>query len=295
MVKAFVLLLLIFSFSLFGEENLSMGENETFDSIGDVIIQEDKLMSKIQSFLDEKSYNENRDFINVIFDPKANFYKNERVDAVKVIQTLKENGLLKLFFKKPINLKLNFKTSGTPLFFVKIMGDTLRNIGYYRYVTTASHLDSSEFIWKISLTSEYATDPLVLENELNKSGCRIIDVERNSATEWSYIIDMSEGYLDIPELEDTQEVKLKRSLYAHWVNVSKIKSLSIRSSRRNSWYPYIAYYDTSLHLLKVIKKDRIFHRLNLNIPQNVKYLKISDLYTLKNVRDELSLLPSGTK
>jgi len=285
MVKVLLSLFFIFS-SIYADQ---------IELIEDVVVTEDPLTSKIKSFLDEATYSENIDFINVIFDPKSAFYENQRVDTVEVIQTLKENGLLKLFFNKPRELKLNFKTSGAPLFFVKIMGDTLRNIGYYRYVTTASNLDASEFTWNITLTSEYATDPLILEKELNESGCKIIDIERNSAYEWTYIVDMDRGYLNIQELQSKVQVKLKRSLYAHWLNVSKVKTLNIKSSRRNRWYPYIAYYDASLHLLKVLKRDDIYRDIKLNIPQNAKYIKIADLYTLKNVRDELVLYPSGTK
>ncbi|HIC11929.1 MAG TPA: hypothetical protein EYO75_00860 [Sulfurimonas sp.] len=274
-------------FSLLDAQDLEFSEGE------DLI--ENKLTLKIKSFLDEATYRENSEFINVIFDPESAFYKNQRINSVKVAQTLKENGLLKLFFTNPRELKLNFKTSGTPLFFVKIMGDTLRNIGYYRYVTIASNLDASEFTWNISLTSEYATDPLVLEQELQKSGCKIIDIERNSPYEWTYVIDMDRGYLDIAVITSREDIRLKRSLYAHWLNVSKIKTLNISSSRRNSWYPYISYYDASLHLLKVIREDEIYHSIRLDIPQNAKYMKIADLYTMKNIRDELKLQAQGMK
>ena len=283
MVKFLLGFILIFS--LLDAQDLEFSEGE------DLI--ENKLTLKIKSFLDEATYRENSEFINVIFDPESAFYKNQRINSVKVAQTLKENGLLKLFFTNPRELKLNFKTSGTPLFFVKIMGDTLRNIGYYRYVTIASNLDASEFTWNISLTSEYATDPLVLEQELQKSGCKIIDIERNSPYEWTYVIDMDRGYLDIAVITSREDIRLKRSLYAHWLNVSKIKTLNISSSRRNSWYPYISYYDASLHLLKVIREDEIYHSIRLDIPQNAKYMKIADLYTMKNIRDELILLPKG--
>lgn len=259
------------------------------------LVKDNPLTAKIKSFLDEKTYKDNVQFINVIFEPKLNFFVNDRVDTVKVIQTLKENGLLKLFFKKPMRFKLNFKTSGSPLFFVKIMGDTLRNIGYYRYVTTASNLDVSEFTWNINLTSEYATDPLVLQKELNKNGCKIVNIQRNSAQEWTYIIDISRGFLNVERLEDMEELRLKLSLYSYWLDVSKIKTLKIISSRRNRWYPNIVYYDASLHLLKVLKRDKVYKRINLNIPQNAKYMKLSDLYTLKNIRDELVLYPSGSK
>jgi len=284
-VKFFLSFLLLCSFSY----------AEDINDTEEVVVIDDPLTSKIKSFLDVENYQDNEAFINVIFEPKSAFYENERVNAVKVIQTLKENGLLKLFYKKPQSLKLNFKTSGSPLFFVKIMGDTLRNIGYYRYVTLASNLDSSEFEWNIGLTSEYVTDPLILDKELQKSGCNIIDIERNTAREWTYVIDMGRAFLNVEKLHADMEVSLKHSQYAHWLDISKIKNLHITSSRRNSWYPYIAYYDASLHLLKVLKKDKICHELSLNIPPNTKYIKLSDMYNMKNIRDKLLLTPTDSK
>ncbi|MEN4046547.1 hypothetical protein [Sulfurimonas sp. NWX367] len=277
MVKVFVLMALFFGFANCAD------------------ITQDPLDVKIKSFLGKKSYETNKDFINVIFEPKSSFYVKDRVNAVKVIQTLKDNGLLNLFFRSPQDFRLNFKTSGYPLFFVKIMEDTLQNLGYFRYVTTASNFDSSEFSWSINLTSEYATDPLILQNELQKSGCNIIDVEKNSLKEWTYTIDISNGYLNVAQLHTGEEIKLKRSLYAHWLDISKIRSLTIKSSRRNRWYPYIAYYDASLHLLKLFKKNKIYKKLTLIMPKNAKYIKISDMHTLKNVKDSLVLYPKGKR
>ncbi len=285
MVKLLLSFLFLYTFA-FGQDA---------KPLEDATLQEDSLTLKIKSFLNEKTYEQNKGFIDAIFDPKSSFYYNDRVDAVKVVQTLKENGLLKLFFKTPQEFQLNFKTNGSPLFFVKLMSDTLRSIGYYRYVTTASNLDASEFTWSINLTSEYATDPLVLQNQLHKSSCEIIDIERNAPKEWTYIIDISHAKLNVRHLRDKAQTKLKRSLYAHWLDVSKIRTLKIKSSRRNSWYPNIAYYDSSLHLVKIIKRDKIYREILLKIPKNATYIKISDLYTLKNVRDELTLMPKGRR
>lgn len=260
-------------------------------SLADEVKELDPLTEKIQTFIEPQIYKHNRAYIDILFSPVSDYYAGERVDAVKVIQTLKDNGLLNLFFKKPSELTLHFKTSGSPLFFVKIMSDTLRNIGYYKYVTQESNLNNSEFTWTINLTSEYATDPLILQQELYKSGCNIIDIHRNSPLDWTYVVDMRDGKLNVETLEDGFEIKLKRSLYAKWINVSQVKKLSITSSRRNSWYPYIALYDSSLHLLKVIKKDTRKSKVILNFDDNVHYVKISDIYTLKNIRDDLILTP----
>ena len=259
------------------------------------ISKEDLLTQKIKTFLEPKVYKENKAFIEIIFSPKEEYYFSERVDVVKVAQTLKDNGLLNLFFVKPQELTLRFKTSGAPLFFVKIMGDSLRNMGYYRYVTKESTLNESEFIWTITFTSEYATDPLILQKELQKNGCDITDIQRESSVDWTYTVDMRDANLDIVRLDQNKEFQLKRSLYAHWLDVSSVQILKIKSSSRNNWYPYIAYYDRSMHLLEVIKKDKKVRTLTLEIPRYAKYIKISDLYTLKNIRDELILIPTATR
>jgi len=264
-------------------------------SFADAVRDSELLTEKIETLINPNMYKQNKAYIDILFSPKTKYFVNDRLDAVKVIQTLKENGLLKLFFKKPMELTLRFKTSGSPLFFVKIMGDTLRNIGYYRYVTQESNLNNSEFTWTINLTSEYATDPLILQQELSKSGLQIVDIKRDSATDWTYVVDMRGGRLNVESLQDGIELSLKRSLYSKWIDVSKVKKLEISSSRRNNWYPYIAQYDASLHLLKVEKHDSKKTNLTLELSYNTHYIKISDIYSLKNIRDDLTLTPIGTR
>lgn len=281
MVKVLLVFLLLFSF-------LDAQEFEEID--------EDKLSLKIQSLVNEKIYKRDKAYLDIIFSPKEEYFSEDgSVDSVKVIKTLKDNGVLNLFFKKPRKINISFKTDGDSLFFVKIMSDTLRNIGYYRYVTKESNLNNSEFTWKISLTSEYATDPVVLSKELHKSGCKITDIVKESDTDWVYVIDMQNARLNTTVLVADEEVRLKRSLYSYWLDVSNIKKLKIDSSYRNSWYPYIAYYDESLKLLRVIRRDKKRSTITLNMRENTHYLKISDIYTLKNIKDSLILTPIGER
>lgn len=259
-------------------------------------VEKDLLFEKIKTFVSPKVFKKDRAYLEIIFSPKEDYYiEQTRVDSVKVIKTLKENGILNLYFKAPKELNISFKTTGNSLFFVKIISDTLRNIGYYRYVTNESNLDDKEFTWKISLTSEYATDPVVLSKELDKNSCSILDVIRTSPTDWTYVIDMKNAKLNTKVLYADEKVKLKRSLYAYWLDVSNIQKLEISSSYRNSWYPYIAYYDESLKLLRVIKRDKKRNSIILNMKENTHYLKISDIYTLKNIKDSLILTPMGTR
>ncbi len=257
---------------------------------------QDLLMQKIQNLVNPRTFAKDKAFIETIFSPKSAYYKEDgRVDSIKVIKTLKDNGVLNLFFKTPREMNISFKTQGTPLLFIKIMSDTLQNVGYYKYMTKESNFDDSGFVWKINLTSEYAADPLILAQELEKNNCKIVDVVRENESDWSYVIDMQKAKLDVAALEGGVEFNLKRSLYAYWLDVSKIGTLDIVSSIRNEWYPYIAFYDKSLKLLNVIKIDTKKTNITLELDPEAYYIKISDIYTLKNIKDDLVLTPIERK
>ncbi len=255
----------------------------------------ERVYEKVQSILDTKSYAQNKAFIKIIFSPAEKFMLNDRVDSVKVVETLKENGLLELFFNKPTKIVLEFKTNGAPLFFVKIVSDTLRNIGYYRFVTNASKYNSSEFTWSVSITSEYAADPMILQKELQKSGCSIVDIQRESPTQWSYTIDMQNAHLPVGKLKERRVVTLRRSLFPYWLDVSQIRRLRVVSRGRNHWYPDVSFYDSHLHLVKVVQRNKRMYDAMFNIPKNAKYIKIADLYTMKNIKDSLELHPVGSR
>lgn len=255
----------------------------------------ERLDEKIISFIGEESYARNRDYIHINFKHVNNFYTKEHINVVKVVETLEANGLLHLFFEEPQQYEMTFHSTGDPLFFVKLMGDTLRDIGYYRYVTKESTNDGSGFEWKISLEAEYVTDPVLLRKELATRGCEIIDIVRNSATDWYYSIDTSKAHLNVDKLVSGKTKKYNRLQYAKWLDVSHIKTINIKSHRANFWYPYIALYDSSLRLLKVIKQDKETKKYSLKLPEETRYISVGDLYTITNIRYGLVFSPAGKR
>ncbi len=290
MVKTFCLLFFL-SFLPLCAETFTL-ESHPYEEAAE---QKDLLQEKIKALIGQNAYARHIKFIKIIFSNEENYYMNERVDVAKVIQTLKENGLLDLFFKKPQEMHLTFQSSGYPLFFVKIMSDTLQSMGYYRFITDRVKQDESGFFWTIRLTSEYAIDPVLLKDALQRRGCDIVDIDRNSQINWSYHIDMKEAYLMLEELAPYQERVLKKSLYEHWINVKSAKSLTIWSLKGNNWYPYVSIYDKELHLLKVYKRDRKTKKIKLELPEDTAYVKIADLYSLKNIKEGLRIQAQGTK
>ncbi len=301
MVKKLLLAVLIAS-SLLGVEIITESAQENRASTEKALAEEaaplskkELLDEKIISFIGEESYERNKDYIHINFKNVDSFYTKDHINVVKVVETLEENGLLHLFFKEPQQYEMTFHSTGDPLFFVKLMGDTLRDIGYYRYVTKESTNDGSGFEWKISLQAEYVTDPVLLRKELATRGCEIIDIVRVSATDWHYDIDTSKAHLKVFQLKSGQKKKYKRLQYAKWLDVAHIKSVNIKSHRANFWYPYIALYDSSLRLLKVIKQDKETKRFNLKLPEETRYISVSDLYTITNIRYGLEFSASGKR
>lgn len=259
------------------------------------LTKQELLDAKIISYIGEESYERNKDYIHINFKNVDSFYTKEHINVVKVVETLEENGLLHLFFEEPQQYEMTFHSTGDPLFFVKLMGDTLRDIGYYRYVTKESVHDESGFEWKISLEAEYVTDPVLLRKELATRGCEIIDIVRNSATDWHYNIDTSKAHLKVDTLQSGKTKKYKRLQYAKWLDVANIKEITIKSHRANFWYPYIALYDSSLRLLKVIKEDEETKVFDVELPEETRYISVSDLYTITNIRYGLEFRPSGKR
>ncbi len=253
------------------------------------LFSESLLFDKVKSLVGDASYSKNHSYIKIIFSPENAYYKNGNVDVVKVAQTLKENGLLQLFFKSPQELELSFSTNGGALLFVKIIEDTLQNMGYYNYLLEDAKLNNSEFIWKIKLISEYVMDPAVLKKELKKRGSYLVNIERISSTKWNYEIDINRAHLNAYKLVNNKPMKLKRSQYAYWLDVSYSKKLSISSLNRNSWYPYIAIYDNRLRLLDIVKKDKKMRRISIALPQDATYVKLDDIYSMKNIKDGLEI------
>ncbi|RUM63089.1 MAG: hypothetical protein DSZ03_05710 [Sulfurimonas sp.] len=247
------------------------------------------LFEKVRSLVGDASYQKNHSYIKIIFSPEQSYYHNGSVDVVKVAQTLKDNGLLQLFFKKPQELELSFTTNGDALYFVKIVEDALQNMGYYNYLLEDATLDNSEFVWKIKLTSEYIMDPTVFKKELSKNNAFLVNIERLALTHWRYSIDISKARLNAYKLSNNTRVNLKRSQYAYWLDVRYSRVLNISSLNRNHWYPYIAIYDRRMRLLDIVKKDKVMQRIRFTLPKDAAYVKLDDIYSMKNIKDGLQI------
>lgn len=85
MVRLFIVFILLFS-SLHGDKL----ENK---------VDGDLLMKKIKSLINPATFAKDRAYIETIFSPKEDYFRADGgINSLKVIKTLKDNGILNLFF-----------------------------------------------------------------------------------------------------------------------------------------------------------------------------------------------------
>lgn len=259
-----------------------------------VSLKADLLDEKILGLMDAKSYQLHQRLIGVLFQDRSSFYSQEnQVDVVKVAKTLKENGLLNLFFGAPKNLTVTFEAEGSTLLAMKLIGDSLRSIGYSYFLTRHAATDGKRLEWTIWLSSEYAIDPVIFAAELKKRGCGVIDIARLDAQSWRYLLDLSGAFLNVRRIMPGEQVELKKKVGEHWLALDGGGVIAIRSAPANSWCPNVTFFDSNLEPLEVYRKDQKSDFVKLHVPQGARYIKISDIYTQKNFKEGLKVTLQG--
>ena len=258
------------------------------------ILNANELFLKIENFIGKKQFLVHNNLINLLFKNKEDFYNNSnKLNYILLLQTLKENGLLDLKFKKPQELNIEFHTNKDAIKSLKILNETLRAMGYYYYFikSTSFKAETGELTWIINFKAEYALDPLLLIQELRLRNCYVLNIEKKNITYWKYSFDVTNSNIrESIKIDNNEKVILQKPLRPYFLEVNNATTLQVIGRTLNHWFPYIAFYDEHFKVLQVIKKKRIHKGYRTNIPETTKYIKISDLYTLINIKRGLSVI-----
>ena len=251
--------------------------------------------AKIAALLEPSDMKRHAKLIELVFQNESAYFIDGTIQTIEIIKTLKANGLLELFFQTPQTIQVTFTTGGNAQFFIKLLRDTLRSIGYYRYFTTTAKRDVHGFTWNIEFISEYAIDPIVLQEALYKRNCLITQIDRYSKTTWHYTIDIENAHLSLEQLAIDQPTTLKKSLRPYWIDVSNGQKLSIFALKGDAWFPDIAIFDEKMRLLKIYKRKEQAKEVVFYLPKESMYMKIADVFNQSNIRNGLKLLLEGEK
>lgn len=248
---------------------------------------------RVANIIGFNEFNENRGLINHIFSDKKTYYVNGTLNYLSVMQKLKDNGLLKVGLRTPQDISIIFKISDAPVKSMKIIADSLKVLGYYHYFTKNLVYDKTGGItWVMTLKTEAAIDPLMLSRELAKNSCRFLDIKKEGNTKWMYTIDTSNATLaKATKLIVGEKVDFRKPLKPYFIDFEIGSNLTILSKIGNQWFPNIVFYDKDLNILEIVKEGNEKQTsVSVAIPENTKYVKIDDVYTLDNIKRGLSVI-----
>lgn len=215
---------------------------------------------------------------------------------IKVASTLEENGLLKLSLPEAAQVELTFEYGGeNPLLFMKLIADTLRNMGLSFVLTKEARLDREGFSWTVMFEAKTVPDPVLLAKRVEKNRAEVTDLERLDAAKWRYRIDTANAVVSAKPIAAGESLKVVRPIRPVWMEVGRIKRLIIRELPGSHWYPDVVVYDKMLRILSMKQRETRTRYLSLRLPSDAAYVKISDRFTLENLRSGLKLTAKGEK
>lgn len=250
------------------------------------------LAEKIENIIGTKDYKMHNSLIGLLFQDESKYIVNEKIKYLKVFNTLQENGLLNLRLNKPSDIEIEFQSSDKNFKSYKILNDTMHMIGYRYFFTKSMSIDEEKKLtWKIVFKAEYMLDPVVLLHELRKNSANVKEVVNLGSNKWFYEVDFKNADLDSAiKIDNYEKVKFQKPLKAYMLKVEDAQSLQVISRNLNNWFPNIVFFDKDLKILKVIKKNRVYKGYKVKIPENTRYVKVTDLYNLINIKRGLSII-----
>ncbi|MFC3847804.1 hypothetical protein ACFOPX_04550 [Helicobacter baculiformis] len=242
------------------------------------LLSADTLETKIKNLIGEHFYQTNRNFIAKIFKNRNAFYIQDRLQIKKVVDALKENGLLPLKFSKPGVLRVSFQAKIPPLLLLKTTQSVLASMGYaYFMVLEVTYKDAwSKAVF--TLKTEYALDPNLIASLFAKKGFVFADLKRNNLQDWSYYFGVR-----TPKLANTATIipsgnylDLKEISGEYWLDMAYSGRLHIMANT-DAWHPQISFFDTSLHMLDFTHNPKPTSEITLDVPDSVRFIKVSDM------------------
>jgi len=214
----------------------------------------------------------------------AKIFPKKDYSIYEILNKLKNNGLLDLFFDNPRLITTEFIfENGDNIVNTKILNDTLKSLGYYYFYPKNIIKNNNQFILDIEFKSEHYIDPVSFFDEIASRGCSVLDVSKNNE-EYIYKLSCENGIIkEAKDLTDNNEMYVN-SNGVYWLKNNNFSKLVVKTKKVDYWHPSVWFYDEHLNLLNNIKINKKTTDITLNIPASCKYIKIMDIYSGENFK-----------
>ncbi len=261
-----------------------------------ITVEAASFYKEIENIVGKNTYIANKRIIKTFFKNPKEFYRNGHIDYPRILRVLKNNHLLNVQISRSTEITLSFATrQNHPVAFIKLVKSTLNELGYSRIDVQKIIRDQSGFMYKVAVYAASAPDPIMIAESFAKKNAEIVKIKRFSISNWRYFVDVSHINLVPEELPYKKKVHLSKPLEPYWINVSNTKVVVLNSSKLNYWHPKIVFYDQYLNIVDNFSKDIKSYNVRLKVPRDARYMKVSDLYTLDNLRRGLTIYLANRK
>jgi len=249
---------------------------------------------KIREYIGDTQYKIHQNLIQILFKKSQLFYIDDsKLNIVKILRVLKSNGLINQQFDKPQTFRLELYTNANYKMFIKIALDSLRELGYtYVIIDNIVKIDT-DFKVVFKFQSEYILDPMRFNDELLNRSAKIINIDKFKDNHWRYYIDSTTLALsDTVELDAMfKNIKLDKPIRDYYIHIidKSIEYLIFKSFLANRWFPIISMYDKNMNLIKNVQFNDIMFDMRVDITPDIEYIRVSDMYTLNNLKRGLRL------
>jgi len=240
----------------------------------------DFLDNKFIQLMEKDKIVANKKLLDILFE------NNNSKDIMQTVKILKQNGLLKIFYQTPQKLKVRFIFNNKAIMGIKTINEILNKLGYQYFITNQLEKDKDTIKYTIEYSSQHIIDPVALSDGLKKYDIKINNIIKDKKN-WIYYLDMDNPTIyHSVDINDTLVHNFKNPNGEFWVTTKANQSIVELSSKSNNiWHPYVVFFDKDLKILKIFKRKNIRKKVVLKVPDNNRYIKITDLYSSQNLNN----------
>lgn len=253
-------------------------------SIGDIL-------ETVKNYIDPPTYRAKENLIKALFANEEQFINKttRKADTIKIVSTLKHNGLLPLSYKAAQTLNLTFKINTKPLLSMRLINDALESLGYTYYLTKSITKNGDDISWSVNINTQNIVDPIMLRKKLQAQGCQINSIKKHGSFSWIYSLQTDNARLKTIAIPSSSPQDLGRPSKPYWLHVQHAKGVKVQANPNDRWFPHITLFDDALTPIDEIISDTNQKNIHVKIPQNAKYIRIDDKFLLDNIKRGLKV------
>ncbi len=243
-------------------------------------------LDEAKGMLSARSVAGHQRLLALLFSRDADFRTAGGYDVGKIAGVLKENGLLRTALPTEREVRVSFQSGEdeSPTLFLKVVGGALLQTGVPAPLTRGARFDGSVYRWDIAYKSASLPDPQALQKALRRYGARLARARLTQEGDWFFLIKTDRAFLPVARLRAGQSRRVLRPLRPIWFDVSAIKSVTFRENPGSHWYPSVTVYDKMLNVLSVKRPRQRTRYLRLRLPRTARYVKVTDRFSIENLR-----------